>query len=224
MKIKTLLIVVLALCLTSSMALAATTVTGSGGWQDFVAANINQNGAPYWDQYSLDGPNHNQNVGYFLTGTGGVFGTNYLGTGAQFWGGAYTSGTDTGGAADTSSFALTPIFGPLDAVGDTKVVALTGNFGLYGISGDGNTYYSQSGLNAVDSTQQHFALFQDKNALGVFYAGFEDLSGSGGDEKLGDFNDLVIQFTPVPVPPSVLLMGSGLLGLVGLGWRRRKES
>jgi hypothetical protein len=26
----------------------------------------------------------------------------------------------------------------------------------------------------------------------------------------------------VPLPPSVLLLGSGLLGLVGLGWRRRK--
>ena len=29
----------------------------------------------------------------------------------------------------------------------------------------------------------------------------------------------------VPLPPSVLLLGSGILGLVGLGWRRaRKES
>ncbi len=28
----------------------------------------------------------------------------------------------------------------------------------------------------------------------------------------------------VPIPPSALLLGSGLLGLVGLGWRRRKES
>ena len=28
----------------------------------------------------------------------------------------------------------------------------------------------------------------------------------------------------VPLPPSALLLGSGLLGLVGLGWRRRKES
>lgn len=28
----------------------------------------------------------------------------------------------------------------------------------------------------------------------------------------------------VPIPPSVLLIGSGLLGIVGLGWRRRKGS
>ncbi len=28
----------------------------------------------------------------------------------------------------------------------------------------------------------------------------------------------------VPIPPTALLLGSGLLGLVGLGWRKRKES
>ena len=33
-----------------------------------------------------------------------------------------------------------------------------------------------------------------------------------------------IMTSPVPLPPSMLLLGSGLLGLVGLGWRRsRKE-
>ena len=31
-------------------------------------------------------------------------------------------------------------------------------------------------------------------------------------------------FTPVPLPPSALLLGSGLLGLVGVGWRRRKTN
>jgi hypothetical protein len=28
---------------------------------------------------------------------------------------------------------------------------------------------------------------------------------------------------PVPVPPSVVLLGSGLLGLMGFGWRPRKS-
>ena len=28
----------------------------------------------------------------------------------------------------------------------------------------------------------------------------------------------------VPIPPSALLLGTGILGLVGLGWRRRKTS
>jgi hypothetical protein len=40
-----------------------------------------------------------------------------------------------------------------------------------------------------------------------------------------DYNDLVVLLSTnpggaVPLPPSALLLGSGLLGLVGLGWRR----
>jgi hypothetical protein len=31
------------------------------------------------------------------------------------------------------------------------------------------------------------------------------------------------QSTVVPIPPTALLLGGGLLGLVGLGWRRRKS-
>jgi hypothetical protein len=31
------------------------------------------------------------------------------------------------------------------------------------------------------------------------------------------------QYTAIPLPPTVLLLGSGLLGLVGLGWRRKKS-
>jgi hypothetical protein len=41
---------------------------------------------------------------------------------------------------------------------------------------------------------------------------FTPLSAASGD------------YNRVPVPPSVLLMGTGILGLAGLAWRRRKES
>jgi len=42
-----------------------------------------------------------------------------------------------------------------------------------------------------------------------------DPFGAGYDTSDG------IQFSQVPIPPTMLLLGSGLLGLVGLGWRRK---
>jgi hypothetical protein len=34
---------------------------------------------------------------------------------------------------------------------------------------------------------------------------------------------LTVVYNPVPVPPTVLLVGSGLLGLVGMAWRRKHD-
>lgn len=262
MKIKMLLIVGLVLCLAAPAALAdPLTVVGSGAWQDFTAGNINQNGKPYWDNPSLD--TGDRNVGYFLTGSGAVFGadTNYLGTGPQFWGMAYSSGNDgatNSGAADTSFTATTTLpyswnqfllritgfagtdtvgiydttdttnktvlFGPSDSVGDTKLITLPASFGFYGISGDGNTYYSDSALNPLaEQSHQHFAFFQDKNNIGCYFLGFEDLAGIAGTEGTGDFNDIVVEFCPVPLPGALLLLGGGFVRLLAYG-RRRRES
>lgn len=48
-------------------------------------------------------------------------------------------------------------------------------------------------------------------------------SGSGWSISLIGDPDLDSYNRAVPLPPSALLLGSGLLGLVGLGWRRRKS-
>jgi hypothetical protein len=37
-------------------------------------------------------------------------------------------------------------------------------------------------------------------------------------------DNVVINESAVPIPPTAFLLGTGLLGLVGLGWRRRKFS
>jgi MYXO-CTERM domain-containing protein len=43
--------------------------------------------------------------------------------------------------------------------------------------------------------------------------------GCGNDNLMGE-----IAASSVPIPPSALLLGTGLLGLAGLGWRRRRQS
>lgn len=51
----------------------------------------------------------------------------------------------------------------------------------------------------------------------------EALNVSATDSLNGHFMVGGLDYGAVPIPPTALLLGSGLLGLVGLGWRRRKE-
>lgn len=52
-----------------------------------------------------------------------------------------------------------------------------------------------------------------------FQVVLDDASGNFG-QGTGNFS---VDVAPIPLPASILLMGSGLLGLVGLGWRVRKS-
>lgn len=58
------------------------------------------------------------------------------------------------------------------------------------------------------------------------YYGFDDTSFSFLYASATCGNSVIIgskgSYAPVPIPPSVLLLGTGLIGLVGLRWRQRK--
>lgn len=79
------------------------TISGSGGagFQSWAATNLTENGSPYWDNTSMDGPG--RNIGFYLTdaataplpGAPGVL---------PYWGNPFDSGNDTGGTADPSFF------------------------------------------------------------------------------------------------------------------------
>ncbi|GJL51943.1 MAG: hypothetical protein NPIRA01_31700 [Nitrospirales bacterium] len=94
----------------------------------------------------------------------------------------------------------------------------------------GQTFYTGSGANNVDGLAH--AIVNDSFGQGETLVSFEDLLG-GGDK---DYNDLLFSFSNTnteldadtnkslvqnPEPSTVILLGSGIIGLAA--WRLRKE-
>ena len=106
-RIRLILLIALAISATCSTSFAQSIIGSPGaGFQTWKAANLNNNGAPYWDAFTQNqlGNKTSRNIGFCLTNSGDCVGINsaLFAPGAiPFWGMPYNSAADTGGGQDT---------------------------------------------------------------------------------------------------------------------------
>jgi hypothetical protein len=106
-RIRLILLIAMALSVTCATSFAQSIIGSPGaGFQTWKAANLNNNGAPYWDAFTRNqlGNQTSRNTGFCLTNSGDCVGINSAlfapGT-IPFWGMTYNSAADTGGGQDT---------------------------------------------------------------------------------------------------------------------------
>ena len=252
MKTSTIALLAAAILTSAAVAHAGIVVgTAGDGFQTF--GTPDENGTPFWDNPSLDGPH--QNIGYQVLNTYGSvlpwWGTSAGGFDPNFHFDRGASSGSVSGALklEIASYSNANEVGWYDITdpSHTHHVIWTGtdssssnasqtftpsvDWGLY-ISGPGGTFYSNSSLNSVDTSTQHFAVFATTPLAGMgsgneaYYIGAEDLPATTNTyEKPGDYNDFIFTIASVaginnvPEPASLAIL---VLGAAGLLLRRPK--
>jgi hypothetical protein len=261
MKCKILMIPLLGILLSSSLALADTLVS-SGNFYN-MDIQLNESGNAFWDNPSLDGPD--ENVGYLLSLPAGAGAIDKSQVPSLQFLATYDSKSGTYNAVNDVYFngsgqnqvvslmytlaASAPrntlyaynvadptqrimiVSGALQSgAGSVSVPIPYAQWGLM-VTGPGGTFYSQSkpaGVPDSNDATSNFAFFQDANNPLNFIVGIETLPDGIYQEGLGDYNDMVIEIdtappSAAPVPPTLILLATGILGLGCMGLRQRRR-
>lgn len=124
--------------LSAHSCIAQAIVGGPGAaFQTWTANDVNNNGAPYWDNLSSDGETYN--IGFCLAGTGGCVLYDGAPGAIPFWGLPYNSITDSGGAADLNFFVVGSAPSGLRATLEAHYAFDIGTFGWFETNSTGTT-------------------------------------------------------------------------------------